>query len=362
MGKYSLENHEMYPTKIVRPNTSHVNYSGESLGKYKPLRCSWSVIESERGISGFEELSKDLKNHENVLLEIVDEAPDWVRENREIYFAAFIRQVARFVSGNKHVSGILVTNESDDKDINEAYIEAFDESVLILDISDEHLLDYFQNKKVRFGLLLHVDNEHYMKSSENLARYALTENWKKSPIFISNQEGNDEVFIEEAKRWHGTYALNPIGLGYKFEVRRVTYPVAVSSRDVLPLRIWIVNSGVSPCYETIRIKIRISNNKMLISQTLDHNPKLNALGDIIHNEIIQLPELDIGTYMISIGLFTDENEIIDLSLPDMDDDGFYEMGTVEIEGEGKYHYSTIWDHYYPEGYYPLEDPKAPEGS
>ncbi len=101
---------------------------------------------------------------------------------------------------------------------------------------------------------------------------------------------------------------------------------------------------------------------MLILHTLDYNPKLNKLGDIIHNEIIQLPELDSGSYTLSIGLFTCEHEIINLSLSDKDDNGFYEMGTIDIEDEGKYHYSTIWNHYYPEGYYPLEDPKAPEGS
>ena len=127
----------------------------------------------------------------------------------------------------------------------------------------------------------------------------------------------------------------------------------------MPLRFWFVNTGTSPCYDQLKLKVKLSIEKQQWIIDLAIKGSHWMLGEIVENKIAVLPDLKPGNYTVSIGLFS-KNQPILLDIDASLQDGFYQVGQVDVDTQNRDELFHIWDTYYPEGYYPLEDPKAPE--
>ncbi|MDC9248744.1 DUF4832 domain-containing protein, partial [Clostridioides difficile] len=127
---------------------------------------------------------------------------------------------------------------------------------------------------------------------ENICNFEMEAAWKKAPVvFEACWHMNDwylqgwdiDYIVEESLKWHissfnskGTIVpeagkesvkrwLNK--MGYRFELRKLTYNPMVKKGDVFRIRGLWANTGVAPIYHRYPLVVRLKNGKEVISFT-----------------------------------------------------------------------------------------------
>ena len=92
-------------------------------------------------------------------------------------------------------------------------------------------------------------------------------------------------------------------MGYRFVLRRFTYPEKVSRNGKLPFTSWWENKGVAPCYEAFPLAIRLRNkNDNRVFLTRAHIPKWLP-GDNVYDDGIFIPlDMKPGEYEVQLAL------------------------------------------------------------
>lgn len=360
MGQYSLDNYEVYKTYKVRPKPLHHALDNIGRGQVHFVIFTWSELEPVRGDYHLDKLNDVLSNTMNALLILEPQAPAWISEHKEECFARLVRRIGSNIGNLIQLMGVMITSVNQTKKEWNAYIEAFNHIPIIADIHNSELIQYLQAQDVDFGLFVSCNEENWMDRCESFARHHLQSTWERKPVILQVEEESCGIHVaREAFRWHAGLSNRSMDLGYRIELRRLTYPKSVTSQGMLPLRFWYVNSGTAPCYQDFGMKIRLQREDKTFILPIQINSKKWLPGDITHNELVKLPELDNGVYSLSIGLFFHDDTPIKLSIEGDCEDGFYTMGHIDVDEVNRDEFHHIWDGYYPEGYYPLEDPKEP---
>lgn len=369
MGIYSLENYEKYKTKTIRFKPQSKTPSNVGTGQIQYVKLPWASLEPSRGKFNLELLSREMENVKNPILVLIPDIPAWVNNHQSDSFAALIRRVGSFINGDRKLVGIVVSTINNSQAEWDGYIDSFDKTTIYADLDNEDLISYLKDNNKEFGLLVTCNEANWLDCCEGFAKQNLQHVWKRNPVLVHI---TDDVcgpnISREIYRWHGGLSNKQLDLGYNITIRRVTYPEAVSRKGALPLRLWLVNMGTARIYQPFIIKLLIKPQGLEMSGEKNTSYELNlqgsteswSVGDITHNEILQLPDVESGIYTIYLGLFLLDNTPIQLNNEDTPLNGFYEIGTVCIDDKKRNELFNIWDTYYPEGYYPLEDPQVPE--
>lgn len=359
MGKYSLENYCSYETYKIRPKQLPVAPSNTGRGQVDFLKYSWKELEPERGSYDISRVVEEMSKAQNQILVIGQEAPSWVKEKPEEYFSHLIRRIGSLLKNKKEFIGVVVP-VSDSIRIWDAYIEAFDGTTLFAALEDEPFIRYLKDKGVPFGIIVTCSEDNWLDCCENFAKHQLQNTWQQMPVVlkITDQEAGPHI-RREYFRWHAAFSNLPLDIGYCLTIRRLTYPKIVAGGGALPLRFWYVNNGSAPCYQEITLKLQLVREKTAYELPLQIDQRDWMLGDITHNEILPLPDLKDGIYQLSVGLFFADKSPVWLDLQANEERGYYKLGTIEVNNSLKTDLKYAWDSFYPDGYYPLEDPQAP---
>lgn len=369
MGIYSLENYEKYKTKTIRLNSQSKMPPNFGMDQIHYIKLPWASLEPSRGKFNLEVIHKEMDNVENKVLVLEPDIPVWVEKQESDYFAAFIRRVGSFIGKDKKLVGVIISTINNSKAEWDAYIDSFDKTTIFANLENNRLIDYLKSNNRDFGLLVKCSENNWIDCCERFAKQNLQHLWKKSPVLI---HVTDDIcgpnIRREIYRWHGGLSNKPLDLGYNLTLRRVTYPETVSSKGALPCRFWFENIGTTRIYQPFLIKLQIKPHGLQLLNkrssyyelTLQCSTESWLIGDITHNEIIQLPNIETGMYSLSIGLFLLDHTPIHLNNENTARNGFCEVGTICIDNKERNELFRIWDTYYPEGYYPLEDPQTPE--
>ena len=122
-------------------------------------------------------------------------------------------------------------------------------------------------------------------------------------------------------------------MGYRFILRRFSYPEAVRQNGKLAFESWWENKGVAPCYKDVLLAIRLINDKNEQILITDANIKEWLPGDNILNDAVFLPlNFPIGTYNLQIGIVDrlNYNPRVKLAIEDKGKDGWYNLGEIEV--------------------------------
>jgi len=375
--------YEIYDTVKMRPNVIKTPLVNPGIGVLPTTKIKWRDIESKRGVFDFGILKTTLEKARDeqkvIALQLCPEAPDWVGENEKaMSFACFVREV-----GSRHgecpyiymVDVSLPECECDISDVvlhtvADAYIAAFPDKYKMIDIKCGRLAKYLIGICMsRVGLILDA-KEGFEYFGRQLARLGLQNVWEKAPIRLITNDVSEEL-QNEATRWHVS-SIDVTGkydekwaesLGYHFEVRRIHHPTVVSSDGALPLRLWMTNVGNAPCYKPIGMYTRFACQdnagvKEVIKTQFDADEWLP--GDSIYNEIMKMPTLEDGIYDLEFGMLLSGSDIpLALANEGGSGDGYYNLSTIHIDSISRPEMFKAWDDVYPDGYYPLEDPKVP---
>lgn len=213
-----------------------------------------------------------------------------------------------------------------------------------------------------FALLIDLREQDLLEAAERLARLGLQRHWQRAPVCALLKGEPDPETRRALHRWHVRAADREAGLGLDIRPRRVSCPRTVSAGGALPLRLWLTSTGSSPLYEPARLHLRLRGAAAEAMVPLDHPAALlRRLGDLVHNQILSLPPLPPGIYEAALALLRADGQPVHLNALGAEPGGYLPLGRLALDDRPRPEYFHIWDDYYPEGYYPLEDPKEPKG-
>ena len=241
-------------------------------------------------------------------------------------------------------------------------------------LGDDEALARMHASGLPFALILPVGSEPLPEIGWRIAQAALQSHWRTGPVFVEWASADVQSVCAEAQapvavrfgdirreavRWHAAGCCGIPGFGSRVELRKASWSLKATAGGMLPVRLWWVSTGTSPCYGSHPVVLRLSDGHAFHDLPLQEDIGRFIEGDDTTNRMIRLPDMPPGRYTVSIGAMGYPLAIGDVGLGPPDGDGFFPLGAIDLDCEPRAWMQEVWNTYYPEGYYPLEDPEVP---
>jgi len=184
--------------------------------------------------------------------------------------------------------------------------------------------------------------------------------WEKEPIVFEScwnmehwkQKGWDlDYIIDQSLKWHISSFNNksqsvPVEwetkvdewlkkMGYRFVLRKFTYPESIKPNEMLRFESWWENKGVAPIYsKNFLLAIKLNNKKRseIIPTCADINSWLPG-EDLYDDAFLVPPDMPRGTYKMQIGIVDRKlyQPKVDLAIEGRNDDGWYTLGYITVK-------------------------------
>jgi hypothetical protein len=182
--------------------------------------------------------------------------------------------------------------------------------------------------------------------------------WKKAPISFEacwtilhwKEQGWDiDYIIDQSLKWNISTFNNksspvPVewqpqvdrwlrSMGYRFVLRKFTYPKEVPRNGGLLFTSWWENKGVAPIYRDYTLTIRLKGKEE--SRVLATKADITAWlpGDNLYDETVFVPlDMPAGDYDIQIGIVDPHTGIpsVKLAITGLEPDGWYQLGKIKV--------------------------------
>ena len=122
-------------------------------------------------------------------------------------------------------------------------------------------------------------------------------------------------------------------MGYRFVLRRFSYPLEIKKNGKLTFTSWWENKGVAPCYKDFAFAIRLKNDKDECVLTTHADIRKWLPGDNVYDHFVFIPsDMKPGTYNLQVGIIdaVKGTPKIKLAIEGRDNDGWYTLGKTEI--------------------------------
>jgi hypothetical protein len=308
------------------------------------------------------------------------------------YFGGFVRAMGERYDGHPDLEAVdlsivgawgegagseLLSPEAREA-LVDAYTESFQKTPLIALLMDEKTNKY-ANSKILVGWRVDcIGDLGFWADEQNgwshmydfypieIINCEVQDSWMQSPLsfeicgtFLSWRDkqgyGREEVqyIFDQSLKWHMSSfnaKSSPVPeewqdlvddwlnkMGYRFVLRRFTYPPEVKQNGKLTFTSWWENKGVAPCYKDFIPAIRLKSGK---NETVMVIPEVNLKewlpGDIVCDDAVFVPlDLPTGTYDLQIGLVDrlKHKPRVNLAIEGKVDDGWYQLGKINITGQ-----------------------------
>ena len=197
---------------------------------------------------------------------------------------------------------------------------------------------------------------------QEIINAGVRDSWKTSPVSFEicgtfrrwkEREGYDQddvmYIFNETLKWHMSSfnaKSSPVPpewqdlvddwlkkMGYRFVLRRFSYPGEASRNGQLPFKSWWENKGVAPCYKDFTLAIRLkSGNRVAVLPTDAFIPGWLP-GDNIFDDAVYIPgNLPAGMYDLQLGIVDPWGfePKVNLAIEGKEEDGWYPIGQVKI--------------------------------
>ncbi len=253
------------------------------------------------------------------------------------------------------------------KALVDCYLEAFRDTDLIMLLTDAKTNEYGISKS---NVGWRVDclgdmggfsptwshmNDYYPQA---IIQFSMEEAWEKAPVTLEvcwvmehwKDMGWDvDYIIDQSLKWHISSfnaKSSPVpeewephvarwlkSMGYRFVLRKFTYPSDIKAGEDMAFTSWWENKGVAPCYHRFPLAFRFSSpdyTEILVTRSdiRDWLP-----GDNLYDDSVRIPEnIPPGKYEICIGILnkTGKNPTIKLAIEGIQEEGWYPMGKIEV--------------------------------
>jgi len=194
---------------------------------------------------------------------------------------------------------------------------------------------------------------------QTLIQTGMQEAWRRAPVtmeacwvmqFWKNQGWDIDHIIDESLKWHissfnGKSSAVPAEwrpqadrwlkkMGYRFVLRKLTYPAMVRAEGSLALTSWWENKGVAPCYKRFLLALRLKGSPQTEILFTGADITTWLPGDNLFDGAVKVPgNLRPGQYELGLALVDPQSQQprIKLAIAGRDDEGWYEMGKMRVE-------------------------------
>jgi hypothetical protein len=198
---------------------------------------------------------------------------------------------------------------------------------------------------------------------QDIIKSGMSEAWKKAPVtleicgtFLSWLKGQKytkemvEYSFEQGLKWHMSSfnakssavpdEWRPLvdnwlkKMGYRFVLRRFTYPSVVMIHGQLPVTSWWDNKGVAPLYKDYKFAVRLKNTQRTEIFCTSANLLTWLPGDILHDENLYIPlDMPVGIYDLEIAIVAPVSlkPTVKLAIEGLNKEGWYPMGKIEVK-------------------------------
>ena len=188
------------------------------------------------------------------------------------------------------------------------------------------------------------------------------DDWKRSPVsfeicgtFLNWRDvqkyGREEVkyIFDQSLKWHISSfnaKSSPVPpewrdlvddwlkkMGYRFVLRRFTYPESVAKNGKLPFTTWWENKGVTPCYRDFIFAVRLKSDSNTALFATDASVRDWLPGDIAYDNDFYVPaDFPEGICDIQIAIIDPikHESRINLAIEGKCSDGWYQLGKIKI--------------------------------
>ena len=305
------------------------------------------------------------------------------------YYSGLIRALATRYDGHPDLESIDVSlvgwagegggtellSDETMKALMDAYLESFKETPLVGLLHGKKSIAYAQSKANvgwrqdclgDLGFWAKDQNgwtHMYDYYPQTIIEYDMQDAWKTAPVQFEicgvfdrwkDREGYGlkevQYIFDQSLKWH-TSSFNAKSsrvppewqplvndwirkMGYRFVLRRFTYPESVKVNQRLDFETWWENKGVAPIYRQFPLAIRFKNKreeKTFITRA--HIPKWLP-GDNVYNDAIFIPgDMKPGVYEIQLALVDPQTHKpkIMLAIEGRDNEGWYRVGEITVE-------------------------------
>jgi hypothetical protein len=204
-----------------------------------------------------------------------------------------------------------------------------------------HMYDYYPQGIINFGM-----KDAWKTAPVSLEICGTFGSWKRGQ---GHDKDDVKYIFDESLKWHISSfnaKSSPVleewkelvdewlkKMGYRFALRRFTYPDAVRPNGKLDFTTWWDNKGVAPCYKNFLLALRLKNDARTEVLVTDANIKTWLPGDNLYDDAVFLPlDMPTGEYDIQIGIvdrFSYEPKV-KLAIEGRENDGWYTLGKIKV--------------------------------
>jgi hypothetical protein len=206
-----------------------------------------------------------------------------------------------------------------------------------------HMYDYYPEGIIEYGV-----RDAWKKSHVSFEMCGTFPSWKRAQGYTAEDV---KYIFDQALKWHvstfnGKSTAIPEEylpqveeflkkMGYRFALRRLSYPTEVSPDEKVNFTTWWENQGVAPVYRPYIFAIRLDNGTYKRTFHTDANVKEWLPGDNVYNDSFFMPhDIPAGEYNVQIALLDNHTHepVINLAIEGKRQDGWYDMGKIRVKG------------------------------
>jgi hypothetical protein len=249
----------------------------------------------------------------------------------------------------------------------DCYLDTFRQTPLVLQLQDPKSTHYaLARRPVGWRVDCLGDMGGFSKTWSHMNDYypqtlietGLQDAWRRAPVTMEvcwvmqhwkNQGWDIDHIIDESLKWHISSfnaKSSPVPqewwpqvnrwlkkMGYRFVLRKFTYPKNIEPGDQLTFTSWWDNKGVAPCYRKFPLAFRLKNSSR--SEVLLTAAVITTWmpGDSLFDGSVAVPvDLSAGDYALELGLLDPLTRMpkVRLAIEGRGDDGWYRLGTIVV--------------------------------
>jgi hypothetical protein len=123
-------------------------------------------------------------------------------------------------------------------------------------------------------------------------------------------------------------------MGYRFVLRKFTYPEVVRPQGKLAFTTWWENKGVAPCYRRFPLALRLRSANRADVLITDADIRSWLPGDNLYDDAVFIPaDLPAGDCQLAIAMVdpATRQPKVKLAIAGIEPDGWYSLGRIRVD-------------------------------
>ena len=251
----------------------------------------------------------------------------------------------------------------------DSYLDSFDKTPLVMMLTDEKTNKYAIARKAVgwrvdcLGDMGGFSNPNWSHMQDYypqaIIHFGMQDAWKKAPVSFEvcwvmqhwlDKGWDVNYIIDQSLKWHISSfnakssavpepwwpAVNRWlkHMGYRFVLRKFTYPAVVPQQGKLEFTSWWENKGVAPSYKPFTLALRLKGRGRSQILSTDADIRSWLPGDVVYDSAVFIPaDMPPGYYDLSIAILDPVSNMpkIKLAIADMQSDGWYPVGKIGVQ-------------------------------